>query len=757
MASKDAAFEAYVALYNAGLLNENLLPLLPKHILVEVEGMEDLSSIVQIQQRYDPWHDVAKKWSKPGKCYWKRVNIRGDDKEAISMNLILPIHVTHLPWSPLPSVEGIKFEFSMGNSEVTIDTESCDVHLLRTATRIIVRSVRGSYATGCPDDFVALFAPKRASQEIRSWIESYSGQSLSTNSGSKGRPLGWKLPHNEVLSRNCTSARGFRPEVDAERTATGSEIPIINRVESIQISEAKENAQVQRLKEGSTAHAPSGFLIRDAEPVSMARFHHDAEKFAFFAPFVMHRLEVLLVGKELLERLLPNVQFGNWELVAEAISASSAKELSSNNRLAFLGDAILEFLVTSQLFATHSIWPAGYLSAKKKLIISNSHLSRMAFEVGLDKFILTDPFNKGTWKPPHISDVHSNEVESTRSVPKRTLADTVEALIGAAYLDGQYENAFECTRIFLREITGHSVRSSFCPTAPVCEQEKSTHFALLEELIGYKFRNSALLAEAMTHPSCEHDLATGSYGRLAFLGNAILSMVIVESLYGETLSSSQMHLLRTATVNNDFLAFICLETCMEKGYVDIQESSPYHFREVHYSRNITLWGFMRYGNPELAEERSTFLEKHSETRRRIRQGLTFDTIYPWRDLAKLEPNNYFADIVQALFGAVYCDSNGDMQQCMLLAEKLKVLSILHQLMQRKVEIRHPKTRLQELARDQKVTYQVGVEPLGTGYCCVIQINGKHIAEARDTPCKEEVIIKAAELAIASLERTGADQ
>lgn len=758
MASKDAAFQAYVALYNAGLLSDNLLPLLSGEILAGVEGMEDLSSIIQIQQRYNPWYDVAKKWSIPGKWYWKSLNIRCANQEAISMNLILPMDIPFLQWSPLLLTEGIKYEFSIGDSEAAVDTEFCDVRLLRTTTRMILRSFRGSYAMNYPDDFVALFAPQRDSQEIRDWMESYSEQSSSTSSRPKGRTLGWKLPHNEILSRNCSSVRGFRAEDAAESIATGSELPVINGVKSIRISEAYEKSQVQRLKDSSTAHTIPDFLIRNVEPINMTQFHNNAKKFALFAPFVMHHLDVLLVGKELLNRLLPRVRFRNWELVAEAISALSAKEPSSNNRLSFLGDTVLEFLVTSQLFATHSIWPAGYLSAKKKLIISNSHLSRMALEVGLDKFILTDPFSKRTWKPPLISDVYSNEVESTRRVPKRTLADTVEALIGAAYLDGQYENAFECTRIFLPEITAHSVGSSFCPRVLVLEQEKSTHFALLEELIGYKFRNSALLAEAMTHPSFEQDLVTGSYGRLAFLGNAILSMVIVESLYREekSLSSNQMHLLRTATVNNGFLAFTCLETCMEKGYVDIQESSHDHFRKVHCGRNITLWGFMRHGNPELAVERSRFLEKHAETCQRIRQGLGSDTIYPWRELAKLEPNSYLSDIVQALFGAVYYDSNGDMQQCMLLAEKINVLPILRQLVQRKVDIRHPKTRLQELAGDQKITYLVEVETLRNEYRCIIQMNGKGIAEARDMSCKEVVTIKAAEMAIMTLERTGTD-
>jgi dsRNA-specific ribonuclease len=759
MARKDAAFQAYVALYNAGLLNDHLLPLLSGDILHGMGCVQDLSSIVQIQQRYNPWYDLAKKWSLPDKCYWKMVNIRCADQEEISMNLLLPLYVPSLQWYPLTSIEGTKYEFSMGDSEAATDTEICDFHLLRAATRMILQSFRGSCATDYPDDFVALFAPQRASQEIRGWMESYSEQSSSTNNRSKCHPPGWKLLHNGCLSRNCSFARSFHPEDGAESIATGSELPIINGVKAIQISETNEKAQVRRLKEGSTAHAIPGFSIRDVEPISMTQLHYDAEKFALFAPLFMHRLEILLVGKELLNRLIPSVQFRSWGLLVEAISASSASELSSNNRLAFLGDTVLDFLVTSQLFATHSIWPAGYLSAKKKLIISNSHLSRMALEVGLDKFILTDPFTRSTWNPPHISDVHSNEVESTRTVPKRTLADTVEALIGAAYLDGQYENAFECTRIFLPEITAHSIGSSFRPTVLACDQEKSAHFALLEELIGYKFRNSALLAEAMTHPSYEQDLTTGSYGRLAFLGNAILSMVVVESLYGEekSLSSNQMHLLRTATINNGFLAFTCLETYMEKGHFDIQESSPGRFRKVHRSRSIALYDFMRHVDPELAVERSRFLEKHAETCQRIRQALASGMIYPWQDLAKLDPDSCLSDIVQALFGAVYHDSNGDMQQCLLLGEKTKVLPILRQLMRRKVDLLHPKTRLQELAGDQKVTYLVDVEPLRNEHRCIIQINGKAIAEARDMSCRGGVIIRAAELAVMSLEPTSAEK
>ena len=55
----------------------------------------------------------------------------------------------------------------------------------------------------------------------------------------------------------------------------------------------------------------------------------------------------------------------------------------------------------------------------------------------------------------------------------------------------------------------------------------------LEERIGYKFRNSLLLAEALTHPSLGHETQQRHFDnqRLEFLGDAILQLVITEYLF----------------------------------------------------------------------------------------------------------------------------------------------------------------------------------------------------------------------------------
>src|SRR5213082_4040157 len=79
----------------------------------------------------------------------------------------------------------------------------------------------------------------------------------------------------------------------------------------------------------------------------------------------------------------------------------------------------------------------------------------------------------------------------------------------------------------------------------------------LEERIGYKFRNSLLLAEALTHPSLGHEAQRYhfDYQRLEFLGDAVLQLVITEYLFqhfgGE--AEGQLTKLRSRLVSRETL------------------------------------------------------------------------------------------------------------------------------------------------------------------------------------------------------------
>jgi len=79
----------------------------------------------------------------------------------------------------------------------------------------------------------------------------------------------------------------------------------------------------------------------------------------------------------------------------------------------------------------------------------------------------------------------------------------------------------------------------------------------LEERIGYKFRNSLLLADALTHPSLRHESQRKEFDnqRLEFLGDAILQLVITEYLYANFRSEpeGQLTKLRSRLVSRDIL------------------------------------------------------------------------------------------------------------------------------------------------------------------------------------------------------------
>lgn len=113
--------------------------------------------------------------------------------------------------------------------------------------------------------------------------------------------------------------------------------------------------------------------------------------------------------------------FKNKKLLATALVHSSyANEhrVSSNERLEFLGDAVIELIITEKLFNEFGS-NEGDLSKMRAMIVSEKPLAEATTKLGLDKFIL-----KGVGES-------KNQVES-----KAIKCDLFEAVCGALYLDG---------------------------------------------------------------------------------------------------------------------------------------------------------------------------------------------------------------------------------------------------------------------------------------------------------------------------------
>lgn len=99
--------------------------------------------------------------------------------------------------------------------------------------------------------------------------------------------------------------------------------------------------------------------------------------------------------------------------------------LSHNERLEFLGDAVLELVATHALFLQYPKHPEGQLTAFRSAIVRTESISEAAREIGLNDFLL-------------LSKGESKDMGKARDY---ILANTYEALIGAIYLDAGYEAA----------------------------------------------------------------------------------------------------------------------------------------------------------------------------------------------------------------------------------------------------------------------------------------------------------------------------
>jgi ribonuclease-3 len=116
-------------------------------------------------------------------------------------------------------------------------------------------------------------------------------------------------------------------------------------------------------------------------------------------------------------------------LVAAVTHASGAKHrLASNERLEFLGDAILGFIVCERLFQAFPESLEGDLTRIKSVVVSRETCSRLSTQLGLAEFlILGKGFSGG------------GVGGAGRSVPESVLSDLFESLVAAIYLDGGME------------------------------------------------------------------------------------------------------------------------------------------------------------------------------------------------------------------------------------------------------------------------------------------------------------------------------
>jgi ribonuclease III len=135
-----------------------------------------------------------------------------------------------------------------------------------------------------------------------------------------------------------------------------------------------------------------------------------------------------------IEKLEKNIGiiFNNKNLLKQALAHRSYINehpewtLGHNERLEFLGDAVIELATTEYLYLNYPN-PEGELTAFRAALVNAVELSKVALELGVGDFLL---LSKG-------------EAKETGKARQEILANTFEAIVGAIYLDQGYKSAFE--------------------------------------------------------------------------------------------------------------------------------------------------------------------------------------------------------------------------------------------------------------------------------------------------------------------------
>ena len=762
MAKRDAAYQAYLALYKAKLVNDNLMPMHKESRYNDGKHVEKRAKIVKVPPRFDPWVEISE--------------MRRNNQPLVPVNIEFSQELPRMAML-LPRSLPCEFYFDLfWNEETTLSVsllpEKHEVPAMITqyaseVSYILLGSVfRGRIVKGCRD-FTVPFLPRLYSSLVpdSAWLASITGtlmveDILDIHDSNSFRRLG--LVRNiKTFGRPFAIERAFwmTPSRDGE-SPDGSDVDM-----------SREELHI----EGTTLPKRTDFLhpvIRD----SKANMHHTAKqcvlaktcsvnrlpalysKFSLFVPSIIHKVEIMLVADKLARTILAPVGFSNLQHVITAISASSAREATNYQRLEFLGDSILKFHASVNLTTRNPLWHEGLLTSKKDDIVSNGRLSEAALAVGLHEFILTQCFTGVKWAPPYFSRLSEpgSKGKIGRDMSTKVLADVVESLIGASYVDGGMEKTIRCLRVFLPEAHWEPVPrdiTQLCNGVRSCDDTVSPlFFPRIERLLGYKFVKKSLLIEALTHPCSKAKKM--SYQRLEFLGDAILDYIVVQELFScsRRITHQDMHLMLTALVNANFLGFLCMGIFADEIREEPVVEGGAHMSTSKKKKTVYLWQFMDHSASwEITTAQQDALSRYENLADRIRDDLTNSFTYPWALLLQFQPAKFFSDLIESALGAIFVDSHGSLKECRRVLDRIGLVKYMSRITQGEVELLHPLNRLHHAAETMPVSFDTRVEQVtatsggeaGRKFICKVRVGEEEIIELEDTANKAAAEARAA--------------
>ncbi|KAG9123792.1 hypothetical protein FRC07_013941 [Ceratobasidium sp. 392] len=319
---------------------------------------------------------------------------------------------------------------------------------------------------------------------------------------------------------------------------------------------------------------------------------------------------------------------------------------------------------------------------------------------------------------------HMNVKISTRQIPLKTVADVVEAIIGAALLSGGEMLAFSVAKALaldVRKTCDWLDVVSYAPgktQRPREAQDKEVLKGMMK-IIGTTLEDPDLLLQAIHHPSLS--IYSESYERLEFLGDSVLDMLVVQSFFAdeEKWSPHDMTLIKSSMVSNRVLAIICVESGLHR--------------------------FLLHDKPSLIQNIKSFVEE-VEAGKREAQNDSQRTKH-W---SNLRAPKELGDVVEALLGAIYVSSGFRLLRVKAVYDRL-LKPFYDRYIDKKVMLSHPVTRLMRRfesfgCKGLGVSKTTVPSKSGKGDAtkCEVKIHGQVLAEATAEKTKRAVTLATEE-------------
>ncbi|XP_064484368.1 endoribonuclease Dicer-like [Ornithodoros turicata] len=400
-------------------------------------------------------------------------------------------------------------------------------------------------------------------------------------------------------------------------------------------------------------------------------------------------------------------------VLLQALTMSNANDGINLERLETVGDSFLKYAVTAHLYCAHPSVHEGKLSHLRSRQISNLNLYRLGrmrelgglmvatkFEPsdnwlppgyivppGLEQALIDSGLPAGHWNIGAITDLtNMNEAQirqtlaerqsrvrnleevlaeegvidsdpyvpynllTQHSIPDKSIADCVEALIGAYLVSCGPRAALLFMSWLGLEVLPNGRAKEVAddlsvplygplelplvdPNGVSALEELLSGYDAFERRIAYNFRDRAYLLQAFTHASYHYNRLTDCYQRLEFLGDAVLDYLITRHLYEDPQRHSPGTLtdLRSALVNNTFFASLAVKYDFHRYFKNV---SPGLFAVIQ--RFVEM---KRHSDGDFPYHEKYYLEEEE-----------------CEEAEEVEVPKALGDIFESVAGAIYLDS-----------------------------------------------------------------------------------------------------